>query len=611
MHNSILKSCVTLMGILPLLFAGCTENLDDGQSAGKIATINFRMDVPEMQVATKGGENGTESDRFAFYQFSNDDTYERTYTTDYSAMGLDGKTLTYSLVTGRYTGPKKFIIIRATDASRLPKLNLGDSMQDLLAAKTPDTKSAAATPDIMSSLSADGNPWISLTEISSTPTAEADLSRKIARIDILNDPEESGLEIDKIYVKNGMTTCFIAKADGTTGDVSQEMLEISADELVDGKGFYLYPTILTSETEQTEKTVIWATTRLAGKNEVGPEVRLTLTEDMPVRANFIYELKVNKAPGQEGGFELTEKDWTDGTPSDWAPAGNCITTQTDQAEIIECTQIKGTYVKVPFGNWPYKVTKTVIDNSPEDIVMTADSKFPFWLKVKSTTDKVGENIYRHDIVYTIGDNNFDSKYITRFAITYPEGCTDDKEILTIGFLDPYPGTPLPCLSWSPDYFSPINAGQTSYLKRDRNEKAYYAGNDAFGIDQKDEFINDVAANPCPEGWTPFTDTDAKGLLEWAGGHLHKRIEQGVYTFQLFGNITEATDIRIFGGYARTEGAGPNGKDLVCFGTWPHVSWMDIDETKLTYSGTTFMDQWSISKGYGIPYRCKRAQTGWN
>lgn len=612
MHKFCFKACTLLSGIGVFLLTGCSGKLENDSSADKIATVRFRIDVPSFQVYTKSlnHENGTTADKFAFYQFGENDIYERTYVTDYSAMGLDGTTLTYSLVTGKYSGHKKYVIVRATDGEILPKLNLGDTMKDILEAKTPDSNGGLASPGIMSSMSADGNAWIDIDNIAVAGCmAESLLPRRVARVDILNNPEETGLEIDDIFVRNAMSTVFIANTPGATGDVCADVQKISSRELVGGKSFYLYPTTLTADTEHASMTSIWATTRLVGKNEVGPEVRLSLAENMDIKANYIYELTVNKVSGGEGGgFELTERNWSDGSPSDWIPAGNCIVTQNDKAEIIEATQIKGTYVKVPWNSFPYKITKTVIDNKAEDFIMTSDSDFPTWLKITSTTTNVGDNMYRHDVVYVVnspkpGDN-------TRYAITYPEGCTDDKEILSIGFIDPYPGTPLPCLSWGSNFYSPVHVGQTGYLSVNRSDKAYYAGKTAYTIDDKDiPFKNDEKAEPCPEGWRTLTDSEAEDLLKWIGSNLRSKEAEGVYTYNLFGNPLESTNIRIQGGYART--VGPERKDIACYGTWPNVAWIHIDDVNLKYTGGTFGSEWSITEGYGIPYRCIRSKEGWN
>lgn len=607
MHKFNLWSCASILGIATLALAGCSKDNSQNQNSERSGIVTFRMDTPDLQVFTKASdkvsENGTTSDKFAFYQFSSNGEFERCYTTDYSAMRPDGKAaLVYDLVTGRFSGEKKFVILRSSNAENFPNLELGETMDDMTTAKTPSSDGSQVVPNLMSSASADGEPWI-LVNAKECAKGETVVSmpRNVARIDIINNPEESGVEINRVFVKNARSTGFVAQTSTPTDDLYTSVLEIPASSLSGGKSFYLYPTVLSGELDQDTKTAIWATTKIAGKNEVGPEIRLAIESDVEVKSNFIYEMKVNiYNPGN--GFELTEQGWTDGTQSDWLLAGSGIMLPNDKATIFEGTDIKGTYIKVgPEASLPYKITKVVIDNNSKDFVMTSDNDFPYWLDVKSSTAAVGENIYRHDIVFTVSDPSPGDQ--TRFAITYPEGCDDDKEIMSFGFIDPYPGTPLPCLSWDSYFYSPIHAGQAGYLKRNLSEKAFFAGKTGYTLENTEGMINDVATNPCPEGWRTITDSEAKEFLSWVGDNLRNKMGQGIYTFNLFGNPSEATNLRIFGGYARN--VGPEWKDIACFGTWPNVAWLQIDDVNLKVMSTTYGNQWSVTQDYGVPYRCIR------
>ena len=49
----------------------------------------------------------------------------------------------------------------------------------------------------------------------------------------------------------------------------------------------------------------------------------------------------------------------------------------------------------------------------------------------------------HEIVYTVTAHPVKT---SQFAITHLSGAVTDENLLAIGFVDPYPGTPLPCLS---------------------------------------------------------------------------------------------------------------------------------------------------------------------
>ena len=609
MHKIFLWSSTLVFGIMSFVFFGCSKDNSQNRDSDRSGIVTFRMETPDLQVFTKTSgkvqENGTTTDKFAFYQFSGNGEFERCYTTDYSAMRPDGSsTLVYDLFTGKFTGVKKFVIVRSSTSESFPNLQLGETIDYMLDARTASSDGNKVFPCVMSSLSADGNPWIQIDAVESAVGETAvSMPRNVARIDIINNPEESGVEIEKVFVKNARSTGYIAQTMKPTEDFYSSVLEMPASSLSEGKSFYLYPTVLSGKSEQDTKTVIWATTKLAGSSEVGPEIKLAIDSDIEVKSNYIYEMRVNAGnPGN--GFELTEQDWTDGSQSDWLPAGSGITLPNDKAEIIEGTVIKGTYVKVgPEASLPYKITKTVIDSDPQDIKMTSDNDFPYWLDVKSSTMAVGENIYRHDVVFTVSDPSPGDH--TRFAITYPEGSEDDSEIMSFGFIDPYPGTPLPCLSWGSYFYSPVHAGQEGYLKRNLNEKAFYAGKTGYTIEHTANMINDVAVNPCPEGWRPVTDREAKEFLSWVGSNLKNKMGKGIYTYNLFGNPSEATNVRIFAGYARS--AGPEYKDIACFGTWPNVAWLQIDEENLKVLSTTYDNEWVVDKDYGIPYRCIRSK----
>ena len=78
---------------------------------------------------------------------------------------------------------------------------------------------------------------------SSNNQVDVKLKRRVARFDLLNDPTESGLVIDKVYIKNRYTQGFIGDVSGNAGNISADVLEIPAADLAnDGKSFYLYPT---------------------------------------------------------------------------------------------------------------------------------------------------------------------------------------------------------------------------------------------------------------------------------------------------------------------------------------------------------------------------------
>ena len=69
---------------------------------------------------------------------------------------------------------------------------------------------------------------------------------------------------------------------------------------------------MTSTLEQNEKTVVWATTKLANTNTEGPTLYLNLTADINVEANYLYQLNTKKIAGSTG-FDISVEEWKDGT----------------------------------------------------------------------------------------------------------------------------------------------------------------------------------------------------------------------------------------------------------------------------------------------------------
>ena len=107
----------------------------------------------------------------------------------------------------------------------------------------------------MSNVKTDGKEYVTVADVESSDNQiDVKLKRRVARFDLLNDPAESGLVIDKVYIKNRYTQGFIGDISGNAGNISSDVLEIPAADLAnDGKSFYLYPTQLTSTLEQNEK----------------------------------------------------------------------------------------------------------------------------------------------------------------------------------------------------------------------------------------------------------------------------------------------------------------------------------------------------------------------
>lgn len=621
--RNIGKTCIGCLWLSAVVFSACSkdnEGVDDsGSLNSKKGKITFNLQVPgafTTRTAGVGDENGGTNDKIAFYQFDREGKYEQKYVYDYAAasVGNDNGVRTYSVeLASPSTGEKRFVVVESDNENNFPDLDESKGIDDLLNSRTMAASGKLAAPFVMSNAKADnGKGYVTVAHVQAADNqVNVKLKRRVARFDLVNDPIESGVVLDRVYIKNRRTQGFVGDVDGVTGTVSTDVLEIPAAELANGgKSFYLYPTRLTSVIDQEEKTVIWATTKLVDTDKEGPALYLNLTDELDVEANYLYQLNTKKNAGS-ASFDLSVEEWKDGTSIDWVTIGDGITVMDDKATIIAGTEIKGTYVKIAAdATMPYTIRRAVTDYNPATLDAAYDGNLPAWLTISSSTEDAGSGLYRHEIVYTVTAHPAKT---SQFAITHLNGTVSDENLLVIGFADPYPGTPLPCLSWGEKLYSPVHCRQSTYLVHNTVDKAYFCGAEGytFNTPMKGKTGDEAAKNLCPEGWTALNDAEAKDYILWVGEHLKSQATQSVYTYCWFDKDGEATDLRILGGYPYNK-ATPNVKDLACYGAWPSVAWLNINEKDLSIKDKTFYDynNWKVTKDYGIPYRCIRDKAGW-
>ena len=575
----ILKNIIYLALFSTVLLIGCSKSdenptSDDLQSSGK-GKITFNLHTPGAfltKAVGVGNENGGTNDKIAFYQFSKEGKYEQRYVLNYAAasVGVNDDTRSYTVELASSTGgEKRFIIVESEDENNFPNMSATNTIEELLNSKTVAESGKLNPPFVMSNIKTDGKEYVTVADVESSDNQiDVKLKRRVARFDLLNDPAESGLVIDKVYIKNRYTQGFI-------GDV---------------------------------KTVVWATTKLANTNTEGPTLYLNLTADINVEANYLYQLNTKKIAGSTG-FDISVEEWKDGTSIDWVTIEDGISVMDNKATIIAGTDIKGTYVKIAAdAAMPYTIKRVVTDYSSAALDAAYDGSLPKWLTISSSTKDAGSGLYRHEIIYTVTAH---PEKTSQFAITYLNGAVSDENLLVIGFADPYPGTPLPCLSWEEKLYSPVHCRQSTYLVHNTVDKAYFCGTEGytFNTPMKGKTGNEGAKNLCPEGWTALNDAEAKDYILWVGQHLKSQVAEALYTYCWFDKDDEATNLRILGGYPYDR-ATPNVKDLACYGTWPNVAWVNIKLPGLTIAGQTFNDEWTVKKDYGIPYRCIRDKAGW-
>ncbi len=600
--------------ILVFLFGACAKDKDTfgPQDDGKLTFNIVHPHSFTLRSAVQADESRGTDDRIAFYQFSREGVYEQCYIVGYAdAVSVDEESgiRSYELeLSSSSTGEKRFVVVEGKDESILPVLAETATVETLLNQETVDENGILKPPFIMS------NAWMNGCSYLTVPNVESDenkvsvtLKRRVARFDLLNDPAVSGVIIDKVYIKNRRTRGFIGDVNGYVNDVAADVLEIPASELANGgKSFYLYPTQLTSTREQDEATVIWATTRSATTDEEGPALYLDLSSDIDIEANYLYQLNTKNIAGS-AIFDITVQEWQDGSSIDWVTTEDGVSVMDKNAQIIEGTEVKGKYVKITKdATFPYVVKQVITDFNETNLEAGYDGSLPSWLTISSSTVAIGSGFYRHEIVYTVTERPTNDY---QYAVTYLKGQVADENILTFGFVNPYPGTPLPCLSWGDYLYSPVHAKQSTYLVHNNVDKAYFCGAEGFTFDtDMSSKVNDVAVNPCPEGWRTLNDDEAKNYILWVGNHLKSQVANSVYTYSWFEESGEGTDLRILAGYPKS--GSPTEKDLAVWGTWPNVAWVNIKLPDLKIQDQTFGNEWSVDGKYGIPYRCIREKEGW-
>lgn len=480
-NYKILKNIYICLALLStVLLVGCSKSDEtpapEEQPLGK-GKITFNVHTPGAfltRAVGVGDENGGTNDKIAFYQFSREGKYEQRYVLNYAAasVGANGDTRSYTVeLTSSTGGEKRFIIVESENESNFPNMSATNTIDELLNSKTVAESGKLNPPFVMSNVKTDGKEYVTVADVeSSNNQVDVKLKRRVARFDLLNDPTESGLVIDKVYIKNRYTQGFIGDVSGNAGNISSDVLEIPAADLAN------------------------------------------------------------------------------------------------------------------------------------------DGSLPKWLTISSSTKDAGSGLYRHEIIYTVTAH---PEKTSQFAITHLNGAVSDENLLVIGFADPYPGTPLPCLSWEEKLYSPVHCRQSTYLVHNTVDKAYFCGTEGytFNTPMKGKTGNEGAKNLCPEGWTALNDAEAKDYILWVGQHLKSQVAEALYTYCWFDKDDEATNLRILGGYPYDR-ATPNVKDLACYGTWPNVAWVNIKLPGLTIAGQTFNDEWTVKKDYGIPYRCIRDKAGW-
>ena len=125
-----------------------------------------------------------------------------------ASVGVNDDTRSYTVELASSTGGEKrfIIIVESEDENNFPNMSATNTIEELLNSKTVAESGKLNPPFVMSNVKTDGKEYVTVADVESSDNQiDVKLKRRVARFDLLNDPAESGLVIDKVYIKNRYT----------------------------------------------------------------------------------------------------------------------------------------------------------------------------------------------------------------------------------------------------------------------------------------------------------------------------------------------------------------------------------------------------------------------
>jgi hypothetical protein len=329
MRKSSLFLVVTLVAAL---FAGCVKesgNVEDDGYTYEKGTVSFALPAPGKKVtytraSTEAGEADVAS--LLIYQF-NGSTVEKVYATadllidDAGEIFFSGSTDANRVATinvGEATGARTFYLVAnvngegqvqsaalagitegSTEISAFEDGFVTDNLEEVLALATPLPMSGEVVVE----------------NVTTPGFKEATLTRRVARFDIVNHADFTGLTVTGVIVREGNLSGEILDNEHTTGttgngqkalvangiddlddtdyvDPAATTLELNAAGLaksLNAAQFYLYPTTVTSSANTGTEILLEGMYR--GIPHVYP---LTLEGNVLIEANHVYQIVVNR-----------------------------------------------------------------------------------------------------------------------------------------------------------------------------------------------------------------------------------------------------------------------------------------------------------------------------
>ncbi|MDH6303922.1 uncharacterized protein (TIGR02145 family) [Parabacteroides sp. PF5-5] len=407
-------------------------------------------------------------DNFSIYMFNDaSKKLEKVFhTPDDIEFGDDAGAQTAKInVTGK-SGTKIFYFVgngkdRLADMERL---NVGATLEsDFIETITNKHTKPLATPLLMSGKT-------TITEVS-TPgdkplELKVQLKRRMARMDIDNDPSVSNFDVKKILVSKTKLRGYVFENVNRTSEKSFE--EGNYDEIeIKPKDetapvrldsvFYLYPTIIGEG-----KTEIALEGIFNGETKV---YNLKIDTDVSAEANKRYVLKVKKVDLNKVDMEIKVADWEDEGEKTANPETDLVT-----FSAINHSAVKGIVSK---GNDTYDLTGvteagklTFTATSFNEKGSTAEVKYNWGnassysdLKINTPAPVLTYSSASYNQEYEIDIPNIDGSNVpVEMEITLRNAANPDQKKVIILYANRYADTKLYPILVGDIYWAPVNAG---------------------------------------------------------------------------------------------------------------------------------------------------------
>ncbi|MDH6304717.1 uncharacterized protein (TIGR02145 family) [Parabacteroides sp. PF5-5] len=317
MKSKILKQYIVWTAAMLMLALSCSnEELPGAVPPVREGFITFTLPgkkQPISYVTASANENAVDS--LVIYMFADGtdqnspNLLEKVYRIGRAGLSQSGTSLTTTIdITGR-SGKRVFYFVAngKGNASVLSDINVGTTTEEEFVERLSDVQNGfLSMPLLMTS-----RKEIEDVEFPTEDEKKVTLTRRVARFDVDNDASVTNFQIEKILIKDIHLQAYIfSNATGTAGQVPEvgnlPIINCSSQESANGSGsieglFYLYPTEIGQG-----KGGIWFEGVFMGERRI-----YHLKNELSIKPNKRYTLKVTKVSTEATDLEIVVDDWVD------------------------------------------------------------------------------------------------------------------------------------------------------------------------------------------------------------------------------------------------------------------------------------------------------------